>query len=164
MDDFVHAQGAAFLAHVLRRLADELIRGGALWYPEAGVAAPPRTTSTLLALDERGPLGVTEIASLLRQSHPLVIGWIKQLEALGFVASRPDAGDRRRSVIALTRRGRSEVQRLRGALEVMEKASQRLLDEASPGLFEALWHMESLTRRKPFVEWLREEARASDER
>lgn len=161
MDDFIRAQGPAFLAHVLRRLADELIRGGAQWYPEAGVTAPPRTTSTLLALDQRGPLGVTEIATLLRQSHPLVIGWIRQLEGLGFVASRADRGDRRRSVIALTRRGRSEVRRLRCALEVMERASQRLLDDASPGLFEALWQMESLTRRKPFVEWLREDGRAS---
>ena len=63
MDDFIQRQGPAFLAHILRRLADELIRGAALWYPEAGVTAPPRTASTLLALDTHAALGVTEIVT-----------------------------------------------------------------------------------------------------
>jgi MarR family transcriptional regulator, organic hydroperoxide resistance regulator len=158
MDDFIRQQGPAFLAHILRRLADELVRAGGTWYPETGVTAPPRTTSTLLALDKRGPLGVTEIASLVSQSHPLVIGWVKQLEGLGFVESRSDPGDGRRSVIALTREGVSEVQRLHAALEVMARASQQLMDEGTTGMFDALWRMEAACRRKPFVERLREEA------
>ncbi len=75
-EDFIRRQGPAYLAHLLRRLSDELVRGADAWYPEVGVTVPPRTTSTLLALDEHGPLGVTEISTLLRQSHPLVINWI----------------------------------------------------------------------------------------
>src|SRR5690242_12562275 len=63
-NDFIRRQGPAFLAHLLRRLSDELVRGADDWYPQVGVAAPPRTASTLLALDERGPLGVTEISAL----------------------------------------------------------------------------------------------------
>lgn len=156
MDEFIHQQGPAFLAHLLRRLADELVRGGALWYPEVGVTAPPRTTSTLIALDDRGPLGVTEIAVLLRQSHPLVIGWIKQLTELGFVSTQADPQDGRRSIIILTDKGRSEVQRLRKALTMMERASQQLMDEASPGLFEALWRMDEAIGRKAFIDRLRE--------
>ena len=87
MDDFIARQGPAFLAHLLRRLSDELIQGAALWYPTVGVTAPPRTISTLIALDDLGPLGVTELATLLRQSHPLVITWIRELTSLSFVAA-----------------------------------------------------------------------------
>lgn len=156
MDDFIQQQGPAFLAHLLRRLSDELVRGAREWYPEAGVTAPPRTTSTLLALDDHGPLGVTEISALLRQSHPLVISWIRQLKASGFVRARTDAGDGRRSVIALTAKGTAEAARLRGALLLMGDASQKLMDGAAPGLFEALWQMEQTCRRTPFAQQLRQ--------
>jgi MarR family transcriptional regulator, organic hydroperoxide resistance regulator len=154
MDDFIRALGPAFLAHLLRRLSDELVQGAADWYPKAGVAAPPRTASTLLALDANGPLGVTTIASLLRQSHPLVITWIRQLETLALVETLADPHDRRRSVIALTRKGRVEVKRLRAALVPMERASRELLDAAAPGLFEALWRMEQACRAQPFAQRL----------
>jgi MarR family transcriptional regulator, organic hydroperoxide resistance regulator len=162
-DDFIERQGPAFLAHLLRRLADELVRGGSLWYPQMGVTAPPRTASTLLALDERGPLGVTQLASLLRQSHPLVIGWVRQLDALGLVEARSDPQDGRRSVIALTGDGRSEILRLRGALVVMEQASRQLMDEAAPEMFGALWRMERAVRRQPFIDRLQQQQAAAAE-
>jgi MarR family transcriptional regulator, organic hydroperoxide resistance regulator len=154
-EDFIRRQGPAYLAHLLRRISDELVRGAAAWYPEVGVTVPPRTTSTLLALDERGPLGVTEIAALLRQSHPLVITWIKQLRALRLVETRAGAGDRRRTVVALTSRGVAETARLRKALARMGEASQALMDEAAPGLFGALWRMEQACRDAEFAERLR---------
>jgi DNA-binding MarR family transcriptional regulator len=155
VDDFIQQKGPAFLAHLLRRLSDELVRGATEWYPEAGVDAPPRTTSTLLALAEHGPLGVTEIASLLRQSHPLVISWIRQLDAAGFIRSRADAKDGRRTVIALTAKGSAEVTRLREALVSMERASRQLMDDAAPGLFEALAQMDEACRQVPFSRRLR---------
>jgi DNA-binding MarR family transcriptional regulator len=160
MDDFIHQQGPAFLAHLLRRVSDELVRAGSQWYPEVGVTVLPRTTSTLLVLDDHGPLGVTEIALLLRQSHPMVITWIKQLGALGFVETRSDPKDGRRSVIALTDEGRSQIQRLRRALVIMSQASQRLMGEGNADVFKALVLMDEAIQRKPFVDRLRKEAAA----
>ena len=164
MEDFIRAQGPAFLAHLLRRLSDELVQGAGDWYPKAGVTAPPRTASTLLALDANGPLGVTTIAALLRQSHPLVITWIRQLETLALVETLADPHDRRRSVIALTRKGRAEVKRLREALVPMEQASRALLDVAAPGMFDALWRMETACREQSFTQRLEACAQARRER
>ncbi|HEY2685983.1 MAG TPA: MarR family transcriptional regulator [Steroidobacteraceae bacterium] len=160
MADFIRQQGAAFLAHLLRRLSDDLVRGGSEWYPEVGVTAAPRTTSTLLALAERGPLGVTEIADILRQSHPLVITWLRQLKADGFIRQRADSKDKRRTVVALTAKGASEVTRLREALRTMRVASQRLMDDAAPGLMDALWKMEQACRDTPFAQQLRKQAKS----
>jgi DNA-binding MarR family transcriptional regulator len=154
MDDFIQRQGPAFLAHLLRRLSDELVRGAGEWYPTAGVTASPRTTSTLLALSDHGPLGVTEIAGLLRQSHPLVISWIRQLKADGLVRSGADAADGRRSVITLSAKGVADVTRLRAALIRMETASQQLLDVGGPGLLDALWQMEQACRQTSFAQRL----------
>lgn len=161
-EDFIRRQGPAYLAHLLRRLSDELVRGADAWYPEVGVTAPPRTTSTLLALDEHGPLGVTEISALLRQSHPLIINWIRQLQAQGFIKTGLDKSDRRRTVVALTAKGADETRRLRKALTRMGKASQALMDEAAPRLFDALWQMEQACRREPFADRLRKSSRMKD--
>lgn len=153
--DFIAAQGPAFLAHLLRRLSDELIQGAAAWYPGVGVTAPPRTISTLLALDDEGPLGVTELAALLRQSHPLVITWIRELTSLSLVAAKGDPKDRRRSLIRLTAKGKAEVGRARAALVIMERASMHLLDQGGDGVLAALWRMEGACRSTSFADLLR---------
>lgn len=152
--DFIARQGPAFLAHLLRRLSDELVQGAALWYPTVGVTAPPRTISTLLALDELGPLGVTALARLLRQTHPLVITWIRELTSLSFVAARSDPKDGRRSLIRLTAKGKAEVRRVRKALVVMEQASVCLLGQGGDGVLAALWRMENACRDTPFADLL----------
>ena len=156
--DFIQSQGPAFLAHLLRRLADELVQGAAEWYPTVGVIAPPRTISSLLALDEHGPLGITELAGLLRQSHPLVITWIKELTRLSLVRSKIDPADRRRTVVSLTLKGREELTRIRAALVVMEQASAELLQQAGPEAFPMLWALERRCRELSFRHQLQQVA------
>jgi len=165
-DDFIARQGPAFLAHLLRRLSDELVQGAATWYPSMGVTAPPRTISTLLALDELGPLGITELARLLRQTHPLVITWIRELTSRSFVTAKSDPNDRRRSVVRLTARGKAEVGRARKALSAMEQASLHLLASGGdgPALFGALWRMEGACRETPFADLLQRIAASANPR
>lgn len=154
MSDFIQQQGPAFLAHLLRRLADELIQGAADWYPSVGVTVPPRTISTLIALDEHGPLAVTELASLLRQSHPLVIVWIKELTRLSMVKSGNDPSDGRRTLIALTPKGRQQLMVARKALVIMEQASTELLELADADMWGSLWALEGGCRATPFLQRL----------
>jgi DNA-binding MarR family transcriptional regulator len=158
MTDFIQQQGPAFLAHLLRRLADELVQGAADWYPTVGVTAPPRTISTLLALDQYGSLGVTELAALLRQSHPLVITWIKDLTQLSLVKSSGDPADRRRTLVSLTRKGRNELVRIREALAVMEQASTELLRLAGADALAMLWTMERNCQELSFLQRLQRKA------
>ncbi|MFL9582721.1 MarR family winged helix-turn-helix transcriptional regulator [Stenotrophomonas sp. AB1(2024)] len=163
MSDFIQQQGPAFLAHLLRRLADELVQGAADWYPSVGVTAPPRTISTLLALDEHGPLGVTELAGLLRQSHPLVIAWIKELTRLSLVKSKDDPADRRRTLVSLTTKGRHELVRVRKALVTMERASTELLQLAGTDSLLVLWALERNCRELPFLQRLQQKALHNEE-
>ncbi|HEY6943122.1 MarR family winged helix-turn-helix transcriptional regulator, partial [Dokdonella sp.] len=113
------------------------------------------TLSTLIALDEQGPLGVTELAGRLRQSHPLVIVWIRELSGLSLVEQTSDPLDRRRTVVRLTAAGRREVAKVRAALEPMARASRELLALAGPGAWDALWAMERGCRERPFLDRLR---------
>jgi len=154
--DFVEGLGPAFAAHLLRRISDELVEVDKLWHTERGVENPPRTSSTLLALDERGPMSITGLAGLLRQSHQLVQQWVRELRSRGLVEIGPDPADGRRSIVSLTSEGSQQVDVLRRSLEPLEKATAALLEDVAPGLYGALWKLERRLRHEPLIARIRE--------
>ena len=157
MEDFIKRQGPAFMAHILRRLSDDFVRQITQWYSEIGIKAPPRTHSTLLLLDHGGPMGVTQISTQLRQSAPLVLTWIRQLKDLGFVETRDDPDDARRSIVSLTRKGKADLRLHKQADRITAQAFESLMCEADAPIFESLWRIEEIGRRRPFLERLRDE-------
>ena len=158
MEDFIKRQGKPFFAHLLRRLYDDYVRNMAEWDSEMGIIAPPRTHSTMLALGEHGAMTLTEIAALLRQSHPLVLTWVRQLKELGLLASEADPNDRRRTILRLTPEGAAELERTRKVDAVVGLAFDSLMTDCGANVFDTLWRMEEEGRREPFIERLRREA------
>lgn len=153
-DDFIRMQGLPFLAHLLRRISDRLVDDCGEFERGLGINAPPRTASTLRLLRARGPQSVTAIAEAVRQSHPLVITWIGQLEKRGLVSRSTDPGDARRTLVALTRLGRKEADRMADASELIGQAYQRILDEADAPIHDALWRVYDLVARGRLAEVL----------
>lgn len=158
--DFVQSEGVFFFAHVLRRLSDGIVEGCAAWYADMGLEAPPRTASTLHLLHRCGPQSVTEVASALRQSHPLAIQWIKQLAELGLVQTMKDGSDRRRTIVSLTADGAAQADRLIAAHEAFERAYRELAHEVDADPFEALWRMDEALRKQGFADRLRKAQKA----
>lgn len=159
MQDFVERQGLAYFAHILGRLYDRFLRGFSEWNPELGLKAPPRTHSTMHALFEHGPMSVTELASMIRQSHPLVIKWIRQLSKLGFVDASSDPLDGRRTILSLTEAGVAEFEAQQAARILLTRTFQHLLKEAdAEDVFAALWRIERALQVEPFAKRLRAES------
>ena len=150
MSDFVEGQGLPLLAHLLKRVSDEFVRGCDEWLPTIGITAPSRTSSTLRLLHERGPQTITEIADAIRQSHPLVITWVRQLERLHFVESRTDDADKRKRVVSLTESGRGQVALMEGADRTLERVYTGLFEEVGTDLLEPLWSIEHSLRARHF--------------
>ena len=146
--DFVQAEGVFFLAHILRRLSDEIIEGCVSWYADMGLDVPPRTASILHLLYRRGPQSVTEMSSALRQSHSLAIQWIRQLTALRLVETAKDESDRRRTIVSLTAQGTATAERLIGSHEAFEMAYSQLARDADADPFDALWRMQGALRQR----------------
>ncbi|HYD12627.1 MAG TPA: MarR family transcriptional regulator [Allosphingosinicella sp.] len=153
--DYVRSLGLPFLAHLLRRLSDRLVAEAGAFEAERGVRAPPRTASTMLLLNDRGPQSVTAIAASLQQSHPLVIDWIRQLHRLGLVTKSSDPEDRRRSLVALTEAGRAEAGRMAAFSEVIGEAYATLLAEVDPDLHDRLWQLHDLVEGGRLADALR---------
>ena len=154
-DDFIRAQGLPFLAHLLRRLSDRMVAEAGAFEAGLEIVAPPRTASTMLLLLTEGPQTVTGISARLRQSHPLVISWIKQLRALGLVTKSTDPKDGRRSLVALTEAGVAEAKRMAALSPVIGEAYAAVSAEAEADLFEPLWRVHDLIERGRLADALR---------
>lgn len=136
--DFIQAGGLFFLAHRLRRLSDELVAECERWFLEAGVIAPPRTTSILYLIDKEGPQRITAIASTLQQFHPVVIDWVQKLVKLGLLTTAIDPADRRRTIVSITQSGRQEVARIRTAEKAITAAYVALERETGVSLIDGI--------------------------
>lgn len=156
--DFIESEGLPFLAHLLKRLSDEFVRGCAEWFPEAGLTMQPRCASTVHVLHRRGPCSITQIAEIIRQSHPLVINWVRELKALGLVETSVDPADRRRTIVRLTATGTAEAERSYAADVALAAAYRGLMADAEADVLEPLWRMEHAVRARPLEERLREAA------
>lgn len=95
-----------------------------------------------------------QIAAAIRQSHPLVIGWIRQLKQHGMVETLDDPSDRRRTIIALTETGRAEVRHMLEAHSLIEDAYRQLMQEADADVFDGLWRIEEILRKKGLADRL----------
>lgn len=158
MADFIHEQGLIFFPHVLRRLANRFVHACDAVFPAYGIVVPPRAVSTVHLIFSRGPQGVTDIAAVIRQSHPLVISWLKQLRDQGLVEMDKDPRDRRRTVVTLTEEGGRQAQLLLDVRPAFEAAYRRLMSEADAEVFDAAWRLEAALVKQSFEDRIRAEA------
>jgi DNA-binding MarR family transcriptional regulator len=148
--DFVAELGIPFLAHRLRRLSELFVDDYACWLPEVGVTAPPRSLSTLLLLGELKDAGVTELATKLRLTHPLMIKMVAALAKVGFVTLHSDPQDGRRRPVRLTRKGEAEIERIEFAIRIMTAAYNELFRETGASLMDDVIRVEEAQLRDPF--------------
>ena len=143
-DDFVRSLGPAFLAHMLRRLSDLMVDGGMEWVKLNPALPPPRTHSTMFALERWRELSVTELAALIRQSHPHALQWVRALEKLGLVARHRDPKDARKTMLRLTEEGAATMPAIHRVRSVNEEVARRLCAELGDDLWERLRRLEAL--------------------
>src|SRR5918992_3842398 len=106
-----------------------------------------RELAVLLLLDAREPESQQQAGKRLGVDRTTMVALIDALENKGLVVRRPDAEDRRRNVIALTRSGST---RLRQATRASDQAEQRLLaelDEAESAQLRDLLRRIAIPRR-----------------
>lgn len=149
--DFVRSLGPAFLPHMLRRVSDMMVDGGMAWAKLHPTLPPPRTHSTMFALEERGELSVTELAALIRQSHPHALQWVRALEKLGLIARHHDPKDARKTILRLTERGAETLPEIRYFRSLNEEVTRCLCAELGDDLWERLRCFEALLNEQTYI-------------
>ena len=149
MDDFVESLGPAFFAHRLRRLSEALVEDCGAWMPRVGVTSPAKAASTLLLLRAKGPLSVTQIATHLKLSHPLIINLARELEGRDLVRIDQDLLDRRRRPVSLTDAGVVQADRIAEVNRLMARTYATLFADAGVDGLSAIEALERALAKTP---------------
>jgi DNA-binding MarR family transcriptional regulator/GNAT superfamily N-acetyltransferase len=153
--DMIGQLGELALASRLRRLSERLFRDMSRVYRDLDTEFEARWFPLLQALRRRSPQGVTELAALLRLTHPAVSQLAGAMEAKGLVRGRRDPHDERRRLLELTAAGRQIATTLDPSWEEIRLANRELLEElAGKGhdILVALGELESLLDQRDMHE------------
>ena len=104
--------GGLLLGSRLKRISEALYAGVDTVYRAQGVELPSRCVPILLLLRDNGPMGITELASELGQSHPAVSQLSRTLLDHEVVSEKSDPADERRRLLALSPKGVAQLTRL----------------------------------------------------
>ena len=91
---------------LVTRLRLALARSARRLRQESGTGLSPSLTAALATIERHGPLTPSELAARERVQRPTVTRIVDRLEELGLVTRAADPGDRRSSLITVTRAGR----------------------------------------------------------
>ena len=95
----------------LLRLASQ--RHAVIFQTHASDGLTPTQFSTLLRVSEAGEVSQNQLGRLAAMDVATIKGVVDRLKAKGLLSSRADAGDKRRSLISLTREGATRIERLK---------------------------------------------------
>lgn len=161
--DIIEQLGELALASRLRRLSERLFRDISRVYQDLDTEFEARWFPLLQALRHRSPQGVTELAVLLRLTHPAVSQLAAAMEARGLVRGKRDPRDERRRLLELTAAGRQTATILDPVWAEIRVANRELLGElAGTGhdLLSALSELESLLDQRDMHERVTSSLRA----
>lgn len=105
-----HRRSGAFAANQMIRLTDLINDQGTELLKDAGLTLPPRAVSTVLLIGEYGQISAADIAKELNQPHQLVTQRIELLIKLNLLQRLDDPQDGRRKILALSIKGKHELQ------------------------------------------------------
>lgn len=130
-EDYSRGFGGEALAARLRRASERIDRDGSRVYAAQGIRFEQRWYGTLRQLSEHDrPMGVGEIAAILRITHVSVSEASRSMEKAGLIVSQASAQDGRRRLLALTEQGRAMVARLTPLWGAFNLAARELDAEA----------------------------------
>jgi DNA-binding MarR family transcriptional regulator len=143
-----HSEREAFLGNRLQRLVELIVEQGEALLCERGLSIRSTAASTLLLLAEKSDLSAADIARELQQPHQLVTQRVDALIDIGLVERRSDPRDGRRSVLAMTRKGRNEADILRVCLRDADQAFAAIFEEIGVNVSESADALAGALRRE----------------
>jgi len=124
-----HALKGAFVSNLLLRLVDLIANQGDDLLREAEITIPARAVACVLFIGDKREASLADIAKALDESHQLAAHRVEGLIGLDLIERSDDPRDRRRKILSLTPKGRTQYKRLRARLAEIEAALSGLYEE-----------------------------------
>lgn len=144
MSDHINNSGVQALGSRLRRMADYFTEQSAQVYQLFDVALEPKWFPVFRLLQDKGPMGITEIARYIGHSHASVSKISKELIKAGLCLSEKVDTDARLTQMRLSDKGLALSPGLDRQCEQVEAAVTDLISQASQDLWQTLDEYEHL--------------------
>lgn len=141
--DIIEELGSLALATRLKNLSERLAKDVALIYKELSFDFEPRWFAIVYALKDKETLAVTELAAMLKQTHPAVNQVANVLVEKGLVEESKDEADQRKRLLKLSRSGARLVKKMEKVWEQIKIANDELLESTDSSFLERVKALET---------------------
>lgn len=146
--DIIEELGSLALATRLKNLSERLARDVSQVYKQSAFDFEPRWFALVYALKDGEELSVTELSTMLQQTHPAVNQVSNVLVEKGLVNERKDSSDQRKRLLKLSKKGIKLVADMNALWEKIRLANDELLAESGGDLLKNLDRVESALNEK----------------
>lgn len=144
--------GATFLARDLHRLRVLISDQSDRVFEASGVDFPSHCASVVLYLERADEASVMTLAAVLGYSHQLVMQRLNILTRRELVRRYKDPGDRRRTLVSLTKKGRAQARKLGQVLQRIDEGLSAALSDVDPDLQGKVRRLGETLRQTPLLE------------
>ncbi|MVT43511.1 GNAT family N-acetyltransferase [Chitinophaga oryziterrae] len=149
--------GKMALGSRLRLMTARITDDAAMIYGLYGVEFSPKWFPVFFVLSEDGENTITEIANEIGHSQPSVSKIIQEMTAAGLVQENRESPDKRRNVVALTKKGKKVSERIKVQCADVDAAIESIISEARHNLWEAIEEWEFLLEQKSLLRRVQEQ-------
>lgn len=147
--DLFEKTGKMALGSRLRLLTAKVTEDAARIYKLYDVDLAPKWFPVFFILAEEGENTISEIANKIGHSQPSVSKIIREMTAAGLILENRKTDDKRRNVVALTKKGRMLGVKIKDQYADVNAAIDALISTAQHNLWEAMEEWEFLLDQQP---------------
>lgn len=161
--DMMREFGTMAFASRLRRLGDRLKAEATKLYRANGIEFNDSWFLIALLLSTREGISVSEAAEAFGISHSAISQMVTAMERKGLLVARPDDRDRRRTLLFLTKEGRSDIEALRPIWDAVGACTEELIASTGKDFLLAISEFEERLEQKPLFARVTERMKRDDE-
>ncbi len=113
----------------IKRLNEKIVSSTIAHYSRLDIKLEPNWHIIFLLLMKKGELTITEIANILGFSHPAIIKITRKMKDVGYLETRKDALDGRKTLIQISNKGKKALPRFEKEWLRIQEVLQELVDE-----------------------------------
>ena len=155
--DFYNNAGKMAIGSRLRRLSEQLTEDAGQVYKMYNVSLQPKWFPVFHALSQGQDKTITAIAEEIGHSHPSVSTIIREMIKQGIVVEKKDKLDGRKTVVALSKKGKEVVTNITPQYIDVTNAIEEALSQTRYDLWKAIEEWEFLLQQKSLLRRVQEQ-------
>ena len=162
--EFYNNAGKMALGSRLRRLSEQITEDASQVYKMYNVGLQPKWFPVFHALSQGQDKTITAIAEEIGHSHPSVSTIIKEMIKQGIVVEKKDKLDGRKTVVALSKKGKEVVNTIAPQYMDVTNAIEEALSQTRHDLWKAIEEWEFLLNQKSLLRRVQEQKKLRESR